>query len=224
MRSSVIIPTWCEEAQVEGAVRSARRVGDEVIVADAASPDGTARVARAAGARVVRCPRNRGAQLARGVAEARGDVLVFLHADARLSPRARPAIAEALRDPEVCGGSFRLTFVPSGGWARFFTRGHDVHRRWTGIVYGDSGIFVRRTAYEAVGGVRPLPLMEDYDLVRRLRRVGRFTYVRHVEVRASDRRFVREPVRTALGWVALECLYLAGVPPAALARLYADVR
>jgi len=207
MRLSVVIPTWCEREHVIGVVRCARRIGDEVVVVDASSPDGTAEAARRAGARTVRCERGRGPQLARGAAETSGDVLLFLHADARLPPEARGAIARALADERVCAGSFRLTFTPPGRWARFFSWGYDVQRRWARIIYGDSGLFVRRAAYEAAGGFAPLPLMEDLDLVRRLRRRGRVAYVRDVVVRVSDRRFVGAPVRTMLGWVSIQTPY-----------------
>ena len=191
---------------------------------DGASGDGTAEAARAAGARVLHRRPHRGVQLACGAAATRGDALLFLHADARLPPAARGAIERALADPAVSGGCFRLRFDPPTAWARFFTRGHDVHRRLTGRVYGDSAIFVRRASYAATGGFRPLPLLEDDDLVRRLRRRGRFVVVADVDVRVSGRRFARRPVRTALGWASLECLALLGVPPRALARLYPDVR
>jgi rSAM/selenodomain-associated transferase 2 len=221
---SVVIPTWCEKATIAEAVRRAREVGDEVIVADAASPDGTARLAEAAGARVVITGKGRGAQLHAGASAARGDALLFLHADATLDPAGRARIDEALADPAVVGGNFYLRFDPPSFAARLFTQANHARRRWMGIYYGDSALFVRRATYETLGGFRPLPILEDYELVRRLERVGRTVYVRDVEVVASARRFERAPIRTLLLWTALQALYMIGVPPRRLARFYADAR
>lgn len=224
MRLSVVIPTWCERDAIEGAVACAAAVGDEVVVADAASPDGTATAAEAAGARVVVAPRGRGAQLRAGAAAATGDVLLFLHADARLAPGARAAVERALADEAVVGGNFLLRFEPPGAAAALFSVANDLRRRLLGIYYGDSAIFVRRVVYERLGGFDDAPLFEDYALVRRLEREGRTTYVRDVTVRASARRFARAPVRTLAVWTALQVAYSAGAPPARLARWYADVR
>ena len=94
-------------------------------------------------------------------------MLLFLHADARLPACARPAIEAALCRPEVIGGNFRLRFTPSSPWANAFALANDVRRRALRIYYGDSGIFVRRSTYEVLGGFKPLPLMEDYDFARR---------------------------------------------------------
>ena len=121
MRISVVIPTWREAAVIEQSVGTGAAVGDEVIVADAHSPDGTAELAARAGARVVQAERGRGVQLDAGANAANGDVLLFLHADARLGRGAREALLCTLRDPRVVGGSFRVAFVPARGAARLFT-------------------------------------------------------------------------------------------------------
>lgn len=221
---SVIVPTWCEETLVATTVREALAVGDEVIVADGGSTDGTAAAARAAGARVVVAPRGRGPQLHAGACSARGDVLLFLHADARLPPAARAAIREALADEAVLGGNFHLRFVPASFAASLFTCANDVRRRSLRIYYGDSAIFLRRSTYESLGGFPALPIFEDYELVRRLERAGRTAYVRDVTVEASARRFERSPIRTLATWTMLQLLYSLGVSPHRLARFYATSR
>jgi rSAM/selenodomain-associated transferase 2 len=224
LRLSVVIPAWQEAPRIAAAVAAARGFADEVIVADSGSPDGTAGVALAAGARVVTAPRGRGPQLQAGARAATGDVLLFLHADATVEPEARQAIFEALRDPEVLGGNFRLAFVPATRWARFYSLANDVRRRWLRIYYGDSALFVRRRVFGPLGGFASMPLFEDYDFVRRLERRGRTAYLRRVEVKASARRFLGAPLRTLLVWTLLQVLYSAGVRPARLARLYRDLR
>ncbi len=225
LRISVVIPTWKEAGSIGQCVRRAREVGDEVVVVDASSPDETARLAAEAGARVLASPRpGRGPQLHAGATAATGDVLVFLHADAELGPGARDAIARALSDPAVLAGNFYLRFWPEGRAARIFTWVNHVRRAWLRIYYGDSVLFVRREVYEALGGFRAIPILEDYELVRRIERRGRTVYVRDVEVRVSARRFARRPGRTLMLWVLIQTLYMLGVSPERLARLYAHAR
>ncbi len=221
---SAIIPAWCEAAAISDAVIEARAVADEVIVADAESPDGTGARARSAGARTVGSARGRGAQLVAGAAAARGDVLLFLHADARLPMAARGAIEDALCDSSIGGGNFRLRFDPADRWARVFAYVNHERRRLLRIYYGDSGLFVRRNVYEQIGGFRDLPIMEDFDLVRRLERATRTAYITDVVIVASSRRFIDRPVRTLAIWAAIQTLASAGVAPERLARLYADIR
>jgi rSAM/selenodomain-associated transferase 2 len=224
VRLSVIIPAWREAEAIEGAVLSALAIGDEVIVADAESPDGTAQIAERAGAKVITTPKGRGPQLDAGASASHGDVLLFLHADARLPASARPAIESALATPAILGGNFRLRFEPQTRAARFFSWANHERRLRLSIYYGDSAVFMRRAAYEALGGFRPMPLFEDYELFRRLERLGRTAYIRDIEVTASARRFERAPARTFLLWSALQCLYSMGAPPESLAKLYADIR
>lgn len=222
---TAIIPAWCEEAAIGAAVAAARRIADEVIVADGGSNDATVAIARAAGARVVQSARGRGAQLHAGATAARGDVLLFLHADAILPVTARRAIEDALADEAVLGGNFFLRFVPESFAARLFTWANHVRRRYLHIYYGDSALFVRQAAYESLGGFRPLPIFEDYDFVRRVERAGRTVYVRDVRVEASARRFERRPLRTLAIWTALQVSYsVLRVHPDRIARFYATIR
>jgi len=220
LRISVVIPAWREAGTIEGAVRSALEIGDEVIVADAKSPDETAAIAERAGARVVVAPRGRGPQLHAGAQAAIGDILLFLHADARLPLAARGAILSALSNPSIVGGNFLLRFEPRTRAGRFFSWANDVRRRRLGIYYGDSAVFMRRAVYVALGGFRPMPLFEDYELFRRLERLGPTAYIRDVEVTASARRFERAPGKTLVLWSLLQVLYSMGASPERLARLY----
>jgi glycosyltransferase involved in cell wall biosynthesis len=221
---SVVIPTWVEAPLVADAVRCAARLGDEVIVADGGSPDGTADLARDTGARVVKYPKGRRPQLNGGAAAARADVLLFLHADARLAPAGRDAIFVALAEPGVAGGNFLVRFLPESRFTRVLVPFNDLRRRVTRRYYGDSGMFVRAPAFRRLGGVRPWPVMHDHEFSGRLRRLGRCAYVREPSVRASARRFEGREARTALTWAAIHLAYRLGAPPERLARLYPDVR
>lgn len=224
VRVSAVIPTWQEADWIADAVASARAIADEVLVADGGSPDATLAIARAAGASVVTAQRGRGQQLAAGARAASGNVFLFLHADTRLPREARPAIERALLDPAVMGGNFFLRFEPPTAVSRVFTRLYDLRRRALGIYYGDSPLFVRRDAYERLGGFPPHALFEDYAFIRRLERAGRTRYVREVAATTSSRRYEQRPLETLALWAALQSLYSLGAPPDWLARWYSAAR
>jgi rSAM/selenodomain-associated transferase 2 len=219
---SVIIPTLNEAAALPGLLQALARQGEthEIIVADGGSTDGTVSLALASGARVFSASKGRGAQLAAGAAAAGGEVLWFVHADSKVPYAAMRALLRALEDPRVAGGNFRVLFDGDTRFDRFMTWFYGVVRR-LGLFYGDSGIFVRRAVYGAVGGMRALALMEDHDFARRLRRAGRVACVRFPPLVTSSRRFRgRHPVAIMAGWFAIHALFALGAPPRLLARLY----
>jgi rSAM/selenodomain-associated transferase 2 len=222
---SVVIPTLEEEGALGATLDALARLRGpvEVIVADGGSRDGTLALARARGAHALTAARGRGAQLRAGAQAARGAVLWFLHADTLPPADALDRIAEALGDPGVVGGAFRLRFGGASRAARFMTGLQPVFGR-LGLVYGDAALFVRRDAYEHVGGFRPFPLFEDLDLVNRLRRRGRLARLR-AEVTTSPRRFEGKNFPLVFArWVGLQLLYGLGVSPHRLAQLYPAVR
>lgn len=222
---SIIIPTLNEANSVGptlDAVTDGAR-GAEVIVVDGGSADATAEIARGRGARVIASARGRGLQMHAGACAARGRALWFVHADTRPAAGCAALIAEALRDPSVVAGNFDVFFDGDSRAARFLTWLYPRLRR-LGLCYGDSAIFVRRDAYERVGGFRAFPVFEDLDLVRRLRKAGRVAHLR-AAVTTSSRRFEgRSFALTFARWSFLQLLYWLGVRPRTLGRLYAPVR
>ncbi len=222
---SIIIPTLNEAHTIGATLDVAVRVsGDiEVIVVDGGSSDATPAIAAVRGVRVITSERGRGAQMHRGACDARGDALWFLHADTLPTEDAGARIVEALRDPGVAGGNFHVRFDGSRRAARFLTWLYPQLRR-LGLCYGDSAIFVRRDAYEQIGGFRSFPIFEDLDFVRRLRRVGRVVHLPATVV-TSSRRFEGRSFAFAFArWAILQGLYWAGVHPCTLQRLYAPIR
>lgn len=226
MLVSVVIPTLNEAGRIVGLVAAMRASAAcrEVIVVDGGSHDGTADLARAAGAQVFAEAPGRGRQLSHGAARASGDVLLFLHADSALPGAALDAIVAALADPAVVGGNFRIRFDGDSGFARWLTGFYAWFRRFD-LFYGDSAIFLRREIYDRLGGIRPIALMEDYDLCLRMGRAGRLCCIDEPAVVTSSRRFAgRHPVAIVSQWLLLHALYYLKVPPDLLARLYRSGR
>jgi hypothetical protein len=154
-----------------------------------------------------------------GAARTTAPVLVFLHADTTLPPGAGDAVRAALAEAD--GGAFRLGFDERPpGWHALAS----FYARTSRHAYGDQAIFVTRSAFERLGGYRALPIMEDYDLVTRLRRGGRFVLL-PLAVRASARRHRRQgELRTFVRIGAIKILYRLGVSPERLARAYRPAR
>ena len=220
---SVVIPTWNDAAELPGAIAA---VADsplvrEIMVADGGSNDTTAAVAENAGAKIVDAPRGRGSQLAAGAAAAGGEWLLFLHADCRLAPGWASAVALFLSTPGAAerAGYFDFALDDPRPAARRLERLVAWRCGLLGLPYGDQGLLIGRSLYDALGGFAPILLMEDVDFARRIGR--RRLRPLGVAAVSSARRyqadgFVRRPLRN------LFCLslYFAGVAPQRIARLY----
>ena len=220
---SVVIPTLNEAARLPVLLSAltAQDAQHEVIVVDGGSRDGTLACARQAGARVVTGTTGRGQQLAAGAALAQGEIILFLHADTQLPPGALGAIERAHAGrPDLIGGNFRVIFDGDSGFARWLTGFYAWFRRH-GLYYGDSAVFLSATAYRALGGIKPIALMEDFDLTRRMERAGPTCCIESPALVTSSRRFAgRHPAAIFCGWLVIHGLFALGVSPHLLARLY----
>ena len=222
---SIIITVLNEAHSVGATLDAVKEVRGrvEVIVVDGGSRDRTIEILQRRGVHVIKSDRGRGIQLHTGACAALGEALWFLHADTIPPPMAAELIADALHKEEVVGGNFRVRFDGARRAARFLTWLYPQLRK-LGLLYGDSGIFVRRETYHLIGGLKPFPIFEDLDLVRRLKRVGRLVEI-PVEVLTSSRRFEgRSFVLTFARWAILQGLYWLGVHPRRLVRMYGPVR
>jgi rSAM/selenodomain-associated transferase 2 len=193
----------------------------EVVVVDGGSRDAGADVVRLhpGVAWMVSAP-GRARQMNAAAGATRGDVLVFLHADTRLPDGALEAVQAALADPAVVGGRFDVAFDSARPIMRVTAALMNVRSRLSGIATGDQTVFVRRAVFEALGGFPDIPLMEDVEFSRRLKRRGPLACLRR-RVTTSARKWEREgPLRTVLLMWSLRLLYFLGASPWRLHRWY----
>jgi rSAM/selenodomain-associated transferase 2 len=227
-RLSIIVPVLDEAPIVATALQRLapdRGAGAEIIVVDGGSADGSAALAARGADRVIAAPRGRARQMNAGAAQARGDVLLFLHVDTALPAGALEAIDAALavaspRGAPPAWGRFDVRIDGNGRLLGVVAALMNLRSRLSGIATGDQAIFVTRAAFEAVGGFPEQPLMEDIELSRRLRRLSRPACLR-LRVVTSGRRWETRGVwrTSALMW-RLRLLYRLGIAPERLARSY----
>jgi len=222
MRIAAVVPTLDEQASLERTLANVASAADVVVVADGGSADRTMAIARDAGAIVVSSAPGRGGQLnagARGALDAGADVLLFVHADTVLPSGARPAIERAIESGAVAGG-FQVRYDDP---RRIFALGSAIVNLRTRLLrapLGDQAQWVTRDAFTALGGFRDWPILEDLDLMRRAKKLGKVA-VMEPRVSTAARRFVERGIaRTiAINWT-IWALFFLGVDPVRLARLY----
>jgi rSAM/selenodomain-associated transferase 2 len=222
---SVVIPTLNEEGVLAATLERARQPGvQEIIVVDGGSTDTTVATAARRADLVLAAPRGRAAQMNAGAARACGEILLFLHADTLVPEGFARAARAACQDPTVIGGRFDVDLEPSSPLIRLTGELMNRRSRLTRISTGDQAIFVRRDVFERLGGYADIPLMEDVDLSRRIKRAGRIACLPQ-RVTTSARRWQKNGVvRTILLMWSLRALYFCGVSPARLQRLYRNTR
>lgn len=224
---SVVIPVLDEEDRIGAVIDALHRDNSapfEIIVIDGGSSDGTFREAENHRAQVSVSEPGRGPQLAAGAARAAGDILWFLHVDSRVAPGALGRIRAAIDEEGRIGGNFCLIFDGGDGFSTWLTGFYAWFRRH-GLYYGDSGIFIRRDIYLRIGGIKPMALMEDYDLTRRMERHGGTCCIDAPALMTSSRKFAgRHPIGIVFGWLKIHALYRLGVHPNRLAKLYYGAR
>jgi rSAM/selenodomain-associated transferase 2 len=220
---SVIVPTLNESERIEAslsALESTRASGHEVIVVDGGSDDGTAEVASRWADRVVQGPAGRALQMNAGAREARGEILLFLHADTRIPPDAMTEFLEGFPASDRKWGWFDVALSGDHFMFRVVERFMNARARLSRITTGDHAIFVLRGTFERVGGYPEIPLMEDVALSRRLKREGR-PFCPDPPIVTSSRRWEEKGIfRTILLMWRLRLAYALGADPHDLARSY----
>lgn len=191
----------------------------EVVVCDGGSQDATGAIAEAAGCRLIEAPRGRARQLIAGASAARGDWLLFLHADTALSREWPERVAEHISHRPDMAAAFTLVYRSDARQARWLEARANRRARWLGLPYGDQGLLIPAALYERIGGYRDIPLMEDVAIVRAIGR-KRLTLL-SAEARTSAAKYERDGWRKRAwrnAWLLMR--YLLGADPAKLARAY----
>ena len=215
---SVVIPALDAAATLPGCLQALGSVPDLVVV-DGGSRDATREIARAAGARVVVSPRGRGVQLVAGAEAARGEWLLFLHADTRLELDWRRAVKGHFDERPESAGAFRFRLDDCAWQARVIERGVALRVQLWALPYGDQGLLISRRLYDQLGGYRPLPLMEDVDLVRRIGR-RRLAVLPAAAITSADKWRRDGWGRRSARNLACLALHRMGMSPEKVARLY----
>lgn len=215
------MPALNEAEHIARALEAARQGSPhELIVVDGGSADGTRELAAQAGASVLSAATGRSRQMNAGAVKATGNSLLFLHADTLLPPNWKQVVSGALQRPAVAAGAFRFRIAEqfAGKWIVESTT--NLRSRWFQQPYGDQALFLRCSLFEELGGFANLPIMEDYELVRRLRRRGRVITVAETALTSGRRWRSLGVFRTTLTNKLVVAGYHLGVPLKTLARLY----
>ena len=219
---SIVVPVLDEAGTLAArlqALAPLRARGAELLVVDGGSGDGTRDIAQAHADRVLRAPRGRATQLNAGARAATGEVLLFLHADTQLPPEADRLIGAAIASNHVWG-RFDVRIEGRHALLPMVAALMNLRSRWSGIATGDQALFVRRRVFESLGGFAPLPLMEDIDLSRRLKRIGPPACLRE-PVTTSGRRWDRNGFWRTVGLMwRLRAAFALGADAHALAQRY----
>ena len=227
MHFSIVVPVLNEEVVLEEQlVHLTGQCADhhcELIIVDGGSDDSTVAIGERFG-RVLISRRGRATQMNAGAAAARGEVLIFLHADTRLPDDAFDVIERALASPKVAGGAFRVCFNCHLWSYRLVASITNLRSRARTIFTGDQAYFVRATSFRAVGGFPDQPLMEDLEIILRLRKIGKVVLLPQYVTTSARRHEKIGLLRSVLFMWYLRTLYKFGVSPVQLQRMYIDVR
>lgn len=225
LKVSVIIPTYNESTVLsETLTRMQQHHPFEIIIGDGGSEDDTVTIARRHGVSVVPGMRGRAAQMNAAAGEAQGDLLLFLHADSYVDLRGYQKMIETMASRPYLGGAFSLQIDSPLPALKRISRWANWRSRYLNLVYGDQGIFVRREAFHKLQGFSSLPICEDLDFFRRLKKRGPVVLLKE-KVFTSPRRWLAEGIGfTTLRNIAIVSLFIIGFSPATLSRWYPPKR
>jgi rSAM/selenodomain-associated transferase 2 len=222
---SIIIPVLNEANTINGVL--ARILGAstvEVIVVDGGSQDETVALAQSVGVKVIAVTSGRASQMNAGAAVATGSILLFLHADTHLPPAFDTLVRRVLQNTGTIAGAFELKIDAELWGIRLIEKMVNLRSHFLSLPYGDQAIFLKASIFKEIGGFPNLPIMEDFELMRRLKRYGKIA-ITPAPVLTSGRRWQKlGVVRTTLINQLIIIGYFLGVPPAKLACWYRQRR
>lgn len=220
---SVIIPVLNEANIIERMIESLQVSSTEIteiIVVDGGSSDQTVALAKALSVRVIAAELGRAAQMNAGAAAATGEILLFLHADSRLPDQFAVAVQAALAQPQAVAGAFELQIDAPEASLRWIERGVNWRSRWLQLPYGDQAIFLKATTFRQLGGFAALPIMEDFELMQRLRKLGKVVIVPAAVITSARRWQKLGILKTTVINQLVILAYFLGVSPEQLGRWY----
>ncbi len=223
---SIIIPVLNEEKTILETLTSIQSIQGEkeIIVVDGGSKDRTVEMAKESTATVIHSSKGRANQMNAGAKAAKGTILWFVHSDSRLDPNSIHAIKEAI-DQGYIGGCFQLYFYDlQTRFMKYVASSSNRRAKYLHLIFGDQGIFMRKEIFEKLDGYKRMELMEDWDLSRRIHKLGKMKLLNE-KIGTSARRFKKGgPLKTLLKMHKIKLLYLLGTPVDKLNRIYRDVR
>jgi rSAM/selenodomain-associated transferase 2 len=219
---SIIIPVFNEAIIIQEVIsRLLDRSTKEIIVVDGGSQDKTVELVKEMGVNVIISPQaGRALQMNLGAASATGEILLFLHADTQLPTGYQETIIEILSRSQTIAGAFELAIASPEKSLRFIERMVNWRSRFLSLPYGDQALFLKASIFETMGGFTDLPIMEDFEFVRRLKKKGKIA-IATTKVITSSRRWQKLGVwKTTLINQLIILGYYLGISPKKLARFY----
>jgi len=222
---SIIVPVLNEQGQINSfleKIKDQNYDGNfEVIIVDGDSHGGTINAVRDTSVICTTSPKGRGQQMNAGAVMARGEILIFLHADTILPDNALGKISRALQDTDYVGGAFDLKIDSDRLFLKYISVRASLRSRWNRIPYGDQAIFLKKKYFDEIGGFKEIPLMEDVDLMRRIKKDGKKIIILSDKVTTSARRWESDgALYTTIRNQVLVRLFYLGVSPHKLAKYY----
>ncbi|AOY79596.1 TIGR04283 family arsenosugar biosynthesis glycosyltransferase [Moorena producens JHB] len=214
VKISIIIPVLNEASHIADTLATVTEASNvEVIVVDGGSDDETVAIAQSLGAKIIAAGTGRASQMNAGAAVATGDILLFLHADTRLPQGFDTLVRQGLQDYDTVAGAFELAIDANLRGVRLIEGMVNLRSRFCSLPYGDQAIFIKTKVFTDLGGFLNLPIMEDFDLMRRLRNLGKITILSQPVLTSGRRWQTLGVVKTTLINQLVILAYHLGVSP-----------
>jgi rSAM/selenodomain-associated transferase 2 len=225
LKVSIIVPTLNEAQGLRDTLTQIQQLcPHELVVSDGGSDDNTLKIAKKFTEHVVSGPAGRALQMNAGAQIATGDIFIFLHADCRIEPASYEKMLHSLKSSEKIGGAFSLC-IDSDKWSlRLITRLANLRSKFFGMAYGDQAFFVKNSTFQQMNGFAELPICEDIDFFKRLRKLGPVILLKEKSL-TSPRRWIKEGIWfTTLRNILITILFELGFPPRILTKWYQAIR